>query len=420
MNTPLKKAALLLASSTIMLGAASALADSLNVIPLLGTDTSNEGRAITPDGLYVVGLSGAAGGFFYNVANNTVVQPNGGGAIPDRAVTGIGYRTDPVTLQRQVVLDGFSSGYQADWMTTDGGATWGAKRRNTTFTGANSLPVANSLGTSTANANGAFYAICRNAVANGSVYLNQGSGTWTASTAPTITYSSKGISGSDTAAFNGVSATGRAVGFRKNATAGIQNYIGDWNGTGTPTMTVFAGLAANNVGTAFSVAADGNTIFGNSPIVVGGTANWGYVAKFSGTTETSISRLPYFGTETGSTTLQAPYGCTADGFFAVGMDYQGVEKAVLWSVKPDCSYMIDLTQYALDNALLSGWTRLSRAYSAGETYDGFGNEYAVITGVGIYGGVSRAFVMAVMIPEPGTLSLLALGGLALLIHRRRK
>jgi hypothetical protein len=49
-----------------------------------------------------------------------------------------------------------------------------------------------------------------------------------------------------------------------------------------------------------------------------------------------------------------------------------------------------------------------------------GQEYAVVTGIGIYGGATRGFVMTVAIPEPSTLSLLALGGLAQLVYRRRK
>ena len=59
-------------------------------------------------------------------------------------LTGVGYRS--VSGAKQVVLDGISSGYQANWMTTDGGATWGAKRRNTSFTDGKNLPIANSLG----------------------------------------------------------------------------------------------------------------------------------------------------------------------------------------------------------------------------------------------------------------------------------
>ena len=125
------KSALLVTTVVTALAATSSFADSLVTIPLAswGADTSNEGRAITPDGKYVVGVSGSANGFFYNVANNTVIQPNGAGAIPNAAVTGIGYRTDPVTLQQQVVLHGASAGYETEWMTTDGGEFTGLLNR---------------------------------------------------------------------------------------------------------------------------------------------------------------------------------------------------------------------------------------------------------------------------------------------------
>jgi len=424
MYPPFMKSALLVTTVATALAATSSFADSLVTIPLAswGADTSNEGRAITPDGKYVVGVSGSANGFFYNVANNTVIQPNGAGAIPNAAVTGIGYRTDPVTLQQQVVLHGASSGFETEWMTTDGGATWGGRRRNTSFTPA-VYPTANSLGSSTASANGQYYAVVRATGANGSVYVNQGSGTWV----PTMTYSSKGISGGDTASMNGISGTlfgdgtkARAAGYRRNATIGYQNYMLDYSGSATPTANYFAGLAGNNVGQAFSVSGDGSTIYGMSPIVVGGTVNYPYKATFSGTTESSISQLPIYSDSAGSVNLAVPYGCTSDGLFAVGMNYRGIEKAVLWLTKPDNTQCIDLTEYAQNNGILGSWTRLTRGYSVGESFDEFGNEYAVITGIGVNGGVTRGFVMSVMIPEPSTLSLLALGGLAMLAQRRRK
>ena len=418
------KSALFVTTVATALAAASSFADSLVTIPLAswGADTSNEGHAITPDGKYVVGISGAVNGFFYDVASGTVIQPNGGGAVPNVPVTGIGYRTDPVTHQQQTVLHGASQGFETEWMTTDGGSTWGARRRNTSFTPA-VYPSANSLGSSTASANGQYYVVVRATGANGSVYVNQGSGTW----APTMTYSSKGISGGDTASMNGISGTlygdgtkARGVGYRRNATIGYQNYMLDYNGTATPTATYFAGLAGNNVGTAWSVSGDGRVVFGNSPIVVDGTVSYPYKATFSGTTETSISQLPIYSDSADSATLAVPYGCTSNGLFAVGMDYRATEKAVLWLTKPDNTQCIDLTEYAQNNGILGSWTRLSRAYSVGESFDASGNEYAVITGIGLNGGVTRGFVMSVMIPEPSTLSLLALGGLAMLAQRRRK
>ena len=175
-----------------------------------------------------------------------------------------------------------------------------------------------------------------------------------------------------------------------------------------------------------SVSANGNVVFGRSHTLTDSVNYYGYKVVNPGASQT-ISALPLFGDEAGSVSLQVPYGCTADGNFAVGMAYRGTEKAVLWSTKDDRSFVLDLTHYASANSLLDGFSRLSRAYSVGESLDGFGNLSAVITGVGSWspdGGVTpyvtRAFVMTVMVPEPGTISLLALGLFGLLALRRRK
>lgn len=126
---------------------------SLTNIPPVPGDTSNEGRAITPDGKYVGGLSGNSNGFFYDVMNDFVTVPLAGGYAG--IVTGIGYRTDSSQAPSvvQVVLDGSNSGWHGQFMTSDGGLTWGFKRRDNAspaYAWADyPPPVANSLAATT-------------------------------------------------------------------------------------------------------------------------------------------------------------------------------------------------------------------------------------------------------------------------------
>jgi hypothetical protein len=107
---------------------------SLTNIPCANSDAENDGRAITLDGKYVGGLSGTANGYFYDVANNYVTIPLAGSYAA--IITGIGYRTDTnqVPAVVQVVLDGNNSGYHGQYETSDGGLTWGFKRRDNTGT----------------------------------------------------------------------------------------------------------------------------------------------------------------------------------------------------------------------------------------------------------------------------------------------
>jgi uncharacterized protein YraI len=364
-------------------------------------NTNNEGRAISPDGNYVVGLSSSPInlGFFYDVVNNVVRQPNGGGAIPNTPVTGIAYRTSGTNTE--LILDGMSSGYQTDWMTSDGGLTWGAKRRNTSFTPA-TQSTANTLGAVLGS--DAYYQTIRD---SGSInaWVNQGSGTWPG----TFAYSAKAVS-PDTVGMNGVAGTGRAVGWR--ITSGVKkNYVLDWNGTGTPTPWYFNGLDGTMKGEAFSISMNSTTndsiIFGQSPTATDSNSH-GYKATFSGSTETSIYRLPNFPDTAGSASLAVPYGCTADGKYAVGMNYRGAEKAVLWDTHDASATnwtVTDLTDVATAGGKLDIFSRLTRAYSVGTNAAGA----LVVTGVGLDTNSparTRAFVITVapliaqVVPRP--------------------
>jgi hypothetical protein len=124
----------------------------------------------------------------------------------------------------------------------------------------------------------------------------------------------------------------------------------------------------------------------------------------------TASELPTLPGAVNQANNATPYGASGDGKYAVGMSYPGVEKAVLWDTV--AGTILDLTQYASDNAELDGFSRLSRAYSVYDNgYDAGGQLW--ITGEGVWspdGGVNnytRGFVM--MIPEPSTLCLLLLG-----------
>ena len=93
-------------------------------IPPLSGDTANEARAITPDGRWVVGVSGSRG-FLYGVDTTNLVNVVSSDGAQSTLLTGVGYRTNGG--QQQIVMSGLSGGWFTAWMTADGGATWGAK-----------------------------------------------------------------------------------------------------------------------------------------------------------------------------------------------------------------------------------------------------------------------------------------------------
>ncbi|HRT55146.1 MAG TPA: immunoglobulin domain-containing protein [Candidatus Paceibacterota bacterium] len=366
---------------------------SLTNIPPVGSDPSNEGRAITPDGKYVGGLSGTANGFFYDVANDYLAVPLAGGYAS--IITGIGYRTDtnqtPPVLQ--IVLDGANSGWHGQYMTADGGLTWGAKRRdvNTYAWTDYPPPPANSLVGSVSG--DVYYTIFRDSGRN-NLYTCRGSNYWDASIAAQVQIIGKGLA-SDRGEVWGVAASGRIVGYRQVTGNPRKNYVMDYpNSSGTAWF--FNGLNGTTDGQAFCISLDGNAIFGHSPMTVGGVAMYGYKAVVTSAMNSlqSVNPLPEFSDTGGSTSRAIPYGCTADGRYAVGMNYRGQEKAVLWdtgSADPALWTIVDLTDLAVANGVPDIFTRLGRAYSVGTNEVGD----PVITGVGTEGSVSRAFLMTV-------------------------
>jgi hypothetical protein len=347
-------------------------------------------------------------------------------------LTGIGYRTDPI-YGKQLILDGMSGGYQANWSTTDGGVTWGAMRADSSLTAGFALPVANSLGAVTGSDK--FYTIIGNYAADinnqRECYTCKGSNTWSSSTPCAFSYNWFYIDNPDAGNMCGVaSTTGRAVGYYRDQylDAGRRhNYVVEYppkGSIGYPASYVgtwsFTGLDGTVVGECFSVSADGNRIFGRSPTPT--DSNWhGYKAIVTSATNSlqSITQLPDLSDTGGSTRLACPYGCSADGRYAVGMNYRGAERAVLWdtgNANPANWTVLDLTERAAAEGILGNFTVLYRAFSVGTNAAG----NPVITGVGLYnegaGTYNRAFVMVVGTLRPRITALAGAGTSSVTVH----
>ena len=95
----------------------------------------------SPDGQWVVGLSGSRG--FLHAVNTTnvysIATPDGAGSS---VVSGVGYRTRDG--QKEVIMAGLSSGWNSDFMTTNG-TTFGNKRRDVNLGKAPAAVVANGV-----------------------------------------------------------------------------------------------------------------------------------------------------------------------------------------------------------------------------------------------------------------------------------
>ena len=372
---------------TIVFGAVT-----LTVIPTLAGDTINEGRAIAPDGRWVVGVSGGARGFLYQVNTTNVVNVLSADNAQSTILTGVGYRTNG--SQQEILMTGLASGWQTAFMTTDGIAFANKLQTSGTSIKVPTPPVANGLAGS---ASSLFYSTWSDNNTSGyQEYAGKFSGAWPT----TVQWDVKGIPKNTLAGVDGVSSTGRAVGWRGTPKG---NYALDWNGTGTPTPWFFNGLDGTTAGEAFSVSAYGTNVFGQSPVLGGRPGRWGYKTGLAATmpgpaTQLSTSELANFPDTAGTNGSAAvPYGCTPDGKYAVGMSYRGVETAVLWDTSdpnPAKWTVLDLMKYAAAQGVAGTFTSLTRAYSAGFSAAGD----VVITGIGISGGATRAFLMTVPTP----------------------
>jgi len=357
-------AALMLVTNNFVLG-------TLAAVPALSGDGTNEARAVTPDGRWVVGISGTRG-FLHEVGTTNVFNVSAGGAQAT-LLSGVGHRR--LNGQTEVVMSGTSSGWNANYMTTNGTA-FGAKRRDTNVGTAPVGVLANGLaGTATDVFFSTWYD--GNSKAN-QLYVGRFSGAW-----PSTPVWDKTAASDSLAQTHGISATGRAVGFRNTPRT---HYILDWTGTGTPTAWSFNGLNGSTAGEAFAVSADGTILFGQSPVSGGRPGSWAYKAVVTSASPGVLQRvqeLPNFPETVGTAgSAAAPYGCTADGRFAVGMSYRGIEKAVLWDTQDAQATnwaVVDLTDLALTKGAMGVFSRLTRAYSVGTNAAGG----LVVAGVGL-------------------------------------
>lgn len=411
-----QKTAILISTSILFLTTwclSNALADgSLVAIPLLGTGTNNEARAITPDGVFVVGALETTNGFLYNVTNGYVVQPVSGDGYPAKILTGVAYRidTNQTPPQTQLIMSGLDTvlSYFMAWMTTDGGTNFDyAYYRAPVKTAV--VPLANGLaGTSWDVLHAAWSDQGPNSGDNWYLFVGEFAGPWV----PTVGWDLKSASRPSLIQMNGISGNGRGLGWRLNSGAYI-TYIADYNGPNTSgALWSCRGLDGTTAGQAWSVNANGTVIFGISPkgTATGGT-NYGFKATFDTfypgqPTQLSTNQLPIFSDATGVTNvanitnLAIPFGCTPDGKFAVGMTYRGRERAVLWDTSDADTNkwtVTDLTDLAVANGILGNFTNLSRAYSIGTNSSGA----KVVVGIGRWSedaGVTaftRGFVMVV-------------------------
>jgi hypothetical protein len=352
--------------ATLMLVTNAFSMGTLAPMPTMPGDTTNDARAITADGQWVVGMSGVNGCLYaVNTTNVFNVIAGGAQAAP---LTGVGYRT--VGSQRELVMSGLSAGWNADYMTTNGTA-FGGKRRDTNLGTAPTAVVANGLA---GTASDVFYSTWYDPGA-GQLYVGRLSGTWPA----TPVWDKVAASGQT----HGVSTTGRAVGFRNNPKT---HYVLDWTGTGTPATWSFNGLDGTTAGEAFAISTNGTIIFGQSPVTGGRPGSWAYRAVVTSASPgvlQNVKELPSFPETVGTAgSASLPYGCTADGKFAVGMSYRGLEKAVLWDTRDTNSTkwtVADLTDLALAKGVMGTFSRLTRAYSVGMNAAG----ELVITGTGL-------------------------------------
>jgi len=413
----MKKRLLWMTALAVAVIANGAMGLILTMIPPNGADTTSSGRAIviSPNGAgpIAVGQSGTATGIIWDYTNGTrwVVSSDGAGST---VVTGLGYRCTPGG--QQLVAHGLTTSGHNLYASMDDGVTWGVKNRLTnTYGNPFSIGTANTLGVSSIvdpdGTKKAYFGFAWNQKSSTSKQF----AVVTASDGPAPDYKATlsvatASSTSDSSDIQGVAGTGLSVGKRgANAywvsAAGAKGLINTLNGT---------------AGAARGISADATHVVGFGTVTDGRTGSYPWLNKglIPGVSGGTAVELPVLAGASGYATNGVAYCVSQTGDWIGGMNYPGVERAVLWDARDEGAIsVIDLTQFFADYGHLGSFVRLTRAYSV---YDlGGGNVW--VTGEGVWspdGGVTlytRGFVG--MVPEPATLGLLLLG-LPLLRRRR--
>lgn len=402
--------------------APAAFGQSLQVIEPIGPGTSTDARGVTisPSGQAIaVGVSSppialSYGGFIWDATNGTRSVLSSDLAALSAAL-GVGYRM--VNGQPQLVINGDANGWNADFFSNDDGLTWLAKRRDTFWPTEKTGPLyveQNSLGISLTGS--AYYTICRKS--DKEIFSLKCDGTSGDPPAALISRDMK--STGEEAAVRAASAAGLSVGSRKNAQGQERIYVYQHRGigvlpaNGTQIVAFLNGLAGTELGQAWAVSQDGTKVFGMSPVSGGRTGNWPFRMTVSVTpkvddptdfdiVQTGIEELPTYPDTAGSTTNAVPYGASADGDWACGMNYRGQERAVLWDLRdptPANWKVYDLTAYfgalgqATQTDALGPFTRLSRAKAV--AVDG---TKVVVVGIGVTASGTRGFVATIPLSE---------------------
>jgi hypothetical protein len=385
-------------AAVFLIGAPVALGASLDALGEYPGEDGTQGRAITPDGKYIVGnsynstFSTPVRGLLWETANPAVAHNLINGGRQAVYGTGIGYRT--VAAGKELVALGkTTSGPTTYAFDLFMGATpvqkWSARDANL-YANAN-LPSANSLG----GTDGEYwYVTFDEATAGVNQNLHTARGEGDPVGTMTNLYAQK--STPNESHVRGVSGTGIAVGGRRDTSGGpIQNYYWPY---AMPTMgqIKFKGLkAGSSDGEAWAISLDGTKIGGYAPVDDGRTGNWPYLYDVA--TDT-IVELPTLMQVPGFATNGIVYGLSPDGRYAVGMDFtRGLERAVLWDTQ--LMTILDLTDWATSAGILGPFTgNLRRGYSVGVNDLG----QPVVTGYGYASDLSTdAFTGYVLTLDPG-------------------